>query len=181
MTRSTTAARRGCCRPPSCPRCAAGNYAEGIEAGIVSARERLITPFLAGTPVSVTDGFETPDGGSGLLTGLLGAGAVVGVAGFAIWRNRRARRTCPNCGGLTLDRTREVIQPPTAAVTRRRDAAPDLLNLRVQRPQVLSHRLFQPEGRESRSSLRSGSGDHRVTVGGFGGGRSSGGGASGKW
>ncbi|MES2540718.1 MAG: TPM domain-containing protein, partial [Pseudomonadota bacterium] len=38
-----------------------GNFAEGIEAGVASARERLITPFLAGTPVTVTDGFETPD------------------------------------------------------------------------------------------------------------------------
>jgi uncharacterized protein len=159
-----------------------GNYAEGIEAGVVSARERLITPYLAGTPVSVTDGFEAPDGGSGALTGLMGAGAVVALAGFGIWRNRRARRTCPNCGGLTLDRSREVIQPPSS----RSDAGVGMQHLTCSSCGFNDHKSYpiswsSREGRESRSSLRSGSGRSSGGGGGFGGGRSSGGGATGKW
>jgi uncharacterized protein len=159
----------------------AGNIAEGIEAGILSARDRLITPFLAGTPVSLTDGFKDSGGGaSDGFNALLGFGAVAGVAGFGFWRNRRTRKTCPNCGALTLDRSREVIQQPT-----RSDTGVGMQHLTCSACGFSDHKSFpisfnSREARRDRSlSSRSGSGGSRS--GGFGGGRSSGGGASGKW
>lgn len=158
----------------------AGNYAEGIEAGVVSARERLIAPFLAGIPVSVTDGFESPDTGSESLTGLLGAGAVAALGAFGIWRNRRKRRTCPNCGAVTLDRSNEVIQPPS-----RSDAGVGMQHLTCSSCGFNDHKSYpvswsSREGRQSRGL--SSRGDSSSSGGsGFGGGRSSGGGASGKW
>ncbi len=159
----------------------AGNYAEGIEAGITSARDRLITPFLAGTPVTVTDGFEDADnGGSDGFSALLGFGAVAGVAGFGVWRNRRARKTCPNCGALTLDRSREVIQQPT-----RSESGVGMQHLTCSACGFSDHKSY-PVGFSSREARRdrslsapAGSGGSRS--GGYGGGKSSGGGASGKW
>lgn len=158
-----------------------GNYAQGIEAGVASARDRLITPFLAGTPVTVTDGFETPDTSSGTTDLLLGAGAVLGIAGFAFWRSRRSRRTCPNCGAPRLDRTSEVIQMPT-----RRETGLAMQHLTCPACGFNDHKSYpigwtSREARGSRSSFSSGGGRSSGRSSGFGGGRSSGGGASGKW
>lgn len=154
-----------------------GHYDEGIEAGIASARERLIAPFLAGTPVSVTDGFENTDSGSSALTPILGFGAVAGIAGYGFFRNRRARKTCPNCGALTLERSREIIQQPT-----RNDTGLGMQHLTCSACGFSDHKSY-PVSYSSREAQRdrtfnrnSGGGS-----GGFGGGRSSGGGASGKW
>jgi uncharacterized protein len=163
------------------PSLRSGNYAEGIEAGIVSARERLITPFLAGTPVSVSDGFETPGAASGVLTWLVGAAGATGVAGFAFWRTRRQRRTCPNCGGLTLNRTTEIINQPT-----RGETGLGMQHLTCSACGFNDHKSYpisysSREGRRSRSSFSSGGGRSSGGSSGFGGGRSSGGGASGKW
>lgn len=159
-----------------------GNPAEAIEAGVISARQRLIEPFLAGTPVSLTDGFETPDSGAESLTGVLAAGAVATLGGFAIWRNRRKRRTCPNCGALTLDRSTEVIQPPSRSETgvgmQHQTCSTCGFNDHKSFPVSWSSR----EGRQSRDlSHRSSSDSGSSGSSGFGGGRSSGGGASGKW
>ena len=158
----------------------AGNYAEGIEAGVVSARERLVAPFLAGIPVSVTDGFESPETGSESLTGLLGAGAVAALGAFAIWSNRRKRRTCPNCGAVTLDRSNEVSQPPS-----RSDAGVGMQHLTCSSCGFNDHKSYpvswsSREGRQSRGLSSRGGGSSSGSSG-FGGGRSSGGGASGKW
>lgn len=163
------------------PSLRSGNYAEGIEAGIVSARERLITPFLAGTPVSVTDGFETPGAASGGLNWLVGAAGATGVAGFAIWRMRRSRKTCPNCGGLTLTRTTEIINQPT-----RGETGLGMQHLTCSACGFNDHKSYpisysSREGRRSRTSFSSGGGRSSGGSSGFGGGRSSGGGASGKW
>jgi uncharacterized protein len=158
-----------------------GNYAEGIEAGILSSRDRLITPFLAGTPVSVTDGFEAPGDPSPGSTFLLGAGAVGGLAGFAFWRNRRSRKTCPKCGALTLERTREVIQPAS-----RTETGLGMQHLTCSACGFNDHKSY-PISYSSRESRRYGAvggsaGSRSSGTGrGFGGGRSSGGGASGKW
>jgi uncharacterized protein len=165
------------------PSLRAGNYAEGIETGIVSARERLITPFLAGTPVSVSDGFEDTDGPSSGTSLLLGLGAVAGLAGLGFWRKRRARRTCPKCGALTLERSSEVIQQPTPGET-----GLGMQHLSCSACGFNDHKSYmipwsRREGRQSRSST-SGAGSAGRSSGsgrGFGGGRSSGGGASGKW
>jgi len=157
-----------------------GKVATGIEAGIVSARDRLITPFLAGQPVSLTDGFEDTGSGANLRTVLLGFGAVAGVAGFGIWRNRRANRTCPNCGARTLERSREVIQQPT-----RSENGLGMQHLTCSACGFSDHRSYpvsfsSREARRDKTVGRSNR-DRGGNGGGFGGGRSSGGGATGKW
>jgi uncharacterized protein len=158
-----------------------GQIATGIEAGITSARDRLITPFLAGQPVTLTDGFEEPAGGSSGLNALLGFGAVAGVAGFGIWRSRRAQKTCPNCGALTLERSREIIEQPS-----RGETGVGMQHLTCSACGFTDHKSYpvsfsSREARRDRSSNRSSSGGGGGRGGGFGGGRSSGGGATGKW
>lgn len=159
-----------------------GKIAVGIEAGIASARDRLITPFLAGQPVSVTDGFEDEGGGVGLRTVGLGFGAVAGLAGFGIWRSRRANRTCPNCGALTLERSREVIQQPT-----RYESGLGMQHLTCSACGFSDHRSYPVSfgSRDSRRDKNVGSQNRdrggNGGGGGYGGGRSSGGGATGKW
>lgn len=159
-----------------------GKIATGIEAGIASARDRLIAPFLAGQPVSVSDGFEDADGGASGLSLLLGAGAVAGVAGFSILRGRRADRTCPNCGALTLERSREVIQQPT-----RSESGLGMQHLTCSACGFSDHRSYpvsfsSRDARQDRSfGSRNRNGRGGGGSGGFGGGRSSGGGATGKW
>jgi uncharacterized protein len=163
------------------PALRSGSYADGIEAGVVSARDRLITPFLAGTPVSVDEGFDSDTGASGT-TYLFGGGSIAALAGFGLWRSRRSRKTCPNCGALTLERTREVIQQPS-----RGEPGVGMQHLTCSACGFNDHKSFpiSRSGREVRQSRtftsfggRSSSGGGRS---GFGGGRSSGGGASGKW
>lgn len=160
-----------------------GQIATGIEAGIASARDRLITPFLAGQPVSVGDGFEAAPSQSSGTSLLLGAGAVAGVAGFGFLRRRRTRRTCPNCGALTLERSREVIQQPTRA-----DQGLAMQHLTCSACGFSDHKSYpvsfsSREARQDRTFHRnSGRGGRSGGGGGgFGGGRSSGGGATGKW
>lgn len=155
-----------------------GDYAAGIEAGVASARDRLIAPFQAGEPVTLTSGFEDGDGGSGASTALLGFGAVAGIAGFSIWRNRRANRICPNCGAHTLERSREVIQQPT-----RSDTGLAMQHLTCPSCGFSDHKSY-PIGFSSREARNDRIGANRGRGGGgggFGGGRSSGGGATGKW
>ena len=92
-----------------------GRIATGIEAGVLSARDRLITPFLAGLPVTATEGFETAARPmpQGLTYSLLAVG-VLGLVGWLVWRNARKKRTCPSCGAVSLTRTYEEIEPATA-------------------------------------------------------------------
>jgi uncharacterized protein len=159
-----------------------GQFATGIEAGIASARDRLITPFLAGTPVSVTDGFEAPESTGSGTTALLGFGAIAALAGVGIWRSKRAQRVCPNCGARTLERSREVIQQPT-----RSDPGLGMQHLTCSACGFSDHKSYpvsfsSREARQERDVNRRGSGTGgRGNGGGFGGGRSSGGGATGKW
>lgn len=160
------------------PALRAGNYAEGIEAGIVSARDRLVVPFQSGQKVSLTDGFAD-EGGSGLPTALLGFGAVAAVAGFGIWRQRRARVTCPSCGAATLERRREIIEPPT-----RSEPGVGMQHLTCSACGFIDRKSYpirwsSSEARRDREDRRGGGGSGGG--GGFGGGRSSGGGATGKW
>jgi uncharacterized protein len=91
----------------------AGDIPAGIEAGVIAARERLVVPFLAGAPVTASEGFETaaPRLPSSLLYILL-AGAVLGFLAYRKLRGARLLKTCPSCGDLTLTRTFEVIEPP---------------------------------------------------------------------
>ena len=156
-----------------------GRIADGIEAGVVSARDRLIAPFLAGQPVTVTDGFPAEDGGG--MTALAGFAAVAGVAGFGIWRKRRVQRTCPNCGAQTLERTREIIDRPT-----RSETGTGMQHLTCSACGFTDRKSYpisysSTEARRDRADSGRGGGGGGGSSGGFGGGRSSGGGATGKW
>ncbi|MCU0903404.1 MAG: TPM domain-containing protein [Tabrizicola sp.] len=158
-----------------------GQLAQGIEAGIASARDRLITPFLAGQPVGLTDGFPEEEGSSAL-TGLAAFGGLAAIAGYAIWRNRRARITCPNCGAATLERTNEIIEPPTP-----KDSGTGMQHLTCSACGFTDRKSYpisysSTEARRDRDNgSRKGGGGGGGSSGGFGGGSSSGGGATGKW
>lgn len=155
-----------------------GSFATGIEAGIISARDRLITPFLAGQPVSLTDGFPD-EGGSSPLIPLAGFGAVAAVAGYGVWRKRRARVTCPSCGAATLERSQEIIDRPTPSETglgmQHLTCSACGFTDRKSYPITWSSSEARRDRNEGRGPNDRGGG------GGFGGGRSSGGGATGKW
>jgi uncharacterized protein len=156
-----------------------GQIAGGIEAGIASTRDRLIAPFQAGQPVSVTDGFPEEEGSSPF-TLLLAFGGVAVIAGYAIWRQRRARVTCPNCGAATLERSREIIEQPT-----RTEPGTGLQHLTCSACGFIDRKSYpvswnSAEARRDRDPARSRN-DRGGGSGGFGGGRSSGGGATGKW
>jgi uncharacterized protein len=162
------------------PEFRAGRLAEGIEAGVLSARDRLIAPFLAGQPVSLTDGFETEDtrSGSSWIAGLI---AVLAGAALLLRRWFKGKKTCPQCGQPTLTRTYEVIEPAS----------------HLQTGTGIEHLACSSCGFVDRKShsIRPGSSSRQFAAGslggssgnsgggrsGFGGGRSSGGGASGKW
>lgn len=94
------------------PKLREGRTAGAIEAAIISARDRLMIPFLAGEPVSATDGFE-PDRSTLPLRIAIGVAGVLGFAGISIWRRMRSKRVCPSCGALTLKRENEIILAPT--------------------------------------------------------------------
>jgi uncharacterized protein len=157
-----------------------GRLASGIEAGITSARERLITPFLAGQPVSLTDGFA-PEGEAGSSLPVVGGiGGMVALLAFGIWRSVRSRRTCPKCGKPTLTRTNEVITPAGMF-----SSGTGLEHLTCSSCGHTDRRTYTIRTSSSRdrdrgSSFGSGSSSSGGSSG-FGGGKSSGGGASGKW
>jgi uncharacterized protein len=91
-----------------------GRYAEGIEAGVTAAVDRLVTPFVANQPVTETSGFEQTFNTMILVP-------ITMVVGFFVLIFRRFLgdqlvrfKRCPNCNSLGLRRNREVV---TAATT----------------------------------------------------------------
>jgi uncharacterized protein len=150
-----------------------GRMAAGIEAGIISARQQLIAPFLEGRPIGASDGFEAPEADtSSALPYVAGIGGGLGLVAFLVLRNARLQRTCPSCGAQTLSRSREVIEPATAFGS----------------GTGLEHLLCGSCGHTDRSTYTfrrngRGAGTRSGFAGGGGssGGRSAGGGASGKW
>jgi uncharacterized protein len=165
------------------PEFRAGQLAGGIEAGIASSRERLIAPFLAGQPVTLTDGFEDESSGSSGLPVAGGIGGIIALAAFAMWRSARSRRTCPKCGANTLTRTREVIEPARTFFS-----GTGLEHMNCSACGFNDRRSYTIRPTATGRSRDSGSmfggssgGSNGGSSGGFGGGRSSGGGASGKW
>lgn len=157
-----------------------GRIAPAIEAAIISARDQLVAPFQAGTNVNATDGFAAAEQH---LTSKIGIAlaAILGLAGFSLWRRARSRRMCPNCGAATLKREQEII----AAATRFQDGL-GLQHLTCSSCGFVDRRPFpiKYSEKEDRRGPRNppgpadppGEGER-----GFGGGKSDGGGASGKW
>ena len=145
-----------------------GSYAEGIEAGVASVVERIVTPFVANTPVTEDSGFDT-----GFDFGFLIP--VVAVAGFVVVAFRQkigdlvARvKRCPNCGSFGLRRTREIATAATETAN-----GSGILH---ERCPSCGHDRRETYEIKRRSKSSGGGGSS-----GFGGGRSSGGGATGRW
>jgi uncharacterized protein len=140
------------------------NYVQGIEAGVQSAIDRIARPFASNqTPQPV----EEPN--DSWLFGLFGLGAA-GVMAMAFRRKigdfLTRFRACPNCGQRTQTRTSSVETAATKTIA----------GLGVQ---ITYCSNCQREHRQTYPiPIRSNTGSGNS---GFGGGKSSGGGASGKW
>jgi len=150
-----------------------GRIAGGIEAGIVSTRDRLINPFLEGRPVTLSEGFEDQSPSS--LPWVAGIGGIAGLLGVGLWRRTRGRRTCPSCGAQTLSRTNEVIDAPA-----RYSSGTGLEHLTCSSCGFIDRKTYTISARRGRDRDDPGGGGSGGG-GGYGGGRSYGGGASGKW
>ncbi len=151
-----------------------GRIPEGIAAGVQSARDRLIAPHIAGTPVTVAEGFPEPASSAPLWAGGLAAAAAALVfGGRAIWRSRRR---CPKCGELTLKRHNEVL---TAAT--RISSGNGIRHMNCESCGHTERQAYQIPATSGRDRDRHNGGGGGSSGGGFGGGSSSGGGATGRW
>lgn len=149
----------------------ASRYAEGILAGVKSTRDRVVTPFLVGKPITVDEGFPAGPSSSLIWLGGLGAAGAALFGGRAIWRSRKR---CPKCQALTLVRSSDVVTPATTL-----SDGNGILHLSCPSCGFVERRPYTiARLRSNRSSSRGGGGG---STGGFGGGRSSGGGATGRW
>lgn len=157
------------------PRFAAGDPAGGLEAGLQGLEEYVLRPFKAGATVQGTDDMPAAPGGGPGADFLIFAAFVAGIFGLQGWRARHrigdrlaVRRPCPACGrpGVVVERVATLppgeTTPGAATVSRRCPSC----GWHLDRSEPLPSRAAQRDGGDS---------------GGFGGGRSSGGGASGRW
>lgn len=149
-----------------------GRWVQGIEAGIQSARDRLIEPFIAGRPVTLSEGFPEPESSTPIWAGGLAAAlAALIFGGRAIWRGRKR---CPNCGAFALARQNEVL---TAAT--RYSTGNGISHLNCRSCGFTDRKHYLIPALSGRDNDRRGGGGG--SSGGFGGGSSSGGGATGRW
>ncbi|MBL4917545.1 TPM domain-containing protein [Szabonella alba] len=152
------------------------DYAGGLEAGAQSAIDHLARPFAARMEVTETSGFpEEPTDWSGAL--MFGAFAVMaGMIAFAGRIGTAASalllrfRQCPACGHRGLKEERETVEEPGETTDGQEILHRICLQCGSDRPtrHSIPSRARRRAARKSRKS-------------GFGGGRSSGGGASGRW
>jgi uncharacterized protein len=145
-----------------------GRYSEGIEAGVASAVERLVTPFVAKAPVTESSGFERAFNYM-VLVPITMIGGFLALIFRRFLGDQAARfKRCPNCSNRGLQRRREVITPATNMAV-----GSGILHERC--PSCGNDRT-EPYAIARRGKSTSGGGSS-----GFGGGRSSGGGATGRW
>jgi uncharacterized protein len=150
-----------------------GRMAGGIIAGVASAQERLVNPYLAGIPVTVDEGFPKPFNKTILwIIGLFGGGTALLFGGRAAWS---AYVRCPQCQQPTLTRRNEVLSHATTFSSGHGIRHFNCASCGYTRddPYTIAQRSDRDRGG------RSGGGGS--SSGGFGGGRSSGGGGSGRW
>jgi uncharacterized protein len=145
-----------------------GRYAEGIEAGVISARDRIIVPWMNKEPVTETSGFEKAFNYAILFPILMVGGALALIFRRFLGDQAVRFKRCPNCNSFGLRRSREVVTPATTTA-----AGSGILHERCQNCSHDRTETFQIT-RRGKSSGGGGSS-------GFGGGRSSGGGATGRW
>ncbi|MEO0342947.1 MAG: TPM domain-containing protein [Pseudomonadota bacterium] len=145
----------------------AGNFSEGIEQGVTEIIDRLDVAWQDTEALVPTNniGFDR-------LVPYVMAALFGGFFLFALLKNTVAdalyrRQPCPNCGARgTLRRTRTVMRQPTYSST----------GLRRIRQYCTSCGWNEESDQSISRRTKSGS-----SSGSFGGGRSSGGGASGRW
>lgn len=145
-----------------------GRYAEGIEAGVASTVQRLVTPFVANQPVTEDSGFEEAFNYTILVPILMVGGFLALIFRRFIGDQGVRFKRCPNCNSFGLRRSREVV---TAATTTAMGSG-----ILHERCQNCSHDRTETYDIARRGKSSGGGGSS-----GFGGGRSSGGGATGRW
>ncbi len=151
-----------------------GRMAKGIIAGVASAQERLVAPYLAGNPITVDEGFPKPVNKALLwIIGLFGGGAVLLFGGRAAWS---AYVRCPQCQQPTLTRRNEVLSSATTL-----SAGHGIRHLHCSSCGYTSDEPYTISRRSDRDRGGRGGGGGGGRSGGFGGGRSSGGGGTGRW
>lgn len=150
-----------------------GGMAEGIFAGVQSTRDRLITPFLAGKPVTVDEGFPTTSIASYLI---LGGAGLAGAGLIGLRARQRSQRRCPKCGNQTLERSKDVVKAATSSTSGNgiEHLTCSSCGFNERRPYTIA----AGSDRDRISGKRGGGGGGS---GGFGGGTSGGGGATGRW
>lgn len=147
-----------------------GDYVRGIEVGVASAVDRIVTPFVEHQPVTETSGFAAPEQSYGFLIPLGMALAFAGLVFRRFIGDQAARlNRCANCSHRGLHRTRDVVKAATATTVGQ--------GLLRDHCNNCGHDRNVPFD-IARTSRRSGGGGGSS---GFGGGRSSGGGATGRW
>lgn len=141
----------------------AGRIEAGIEAGVDQVITRIARPFAAGQPAPQPQ----PTGDGSILIFVIGAAAVALLAARR-WIGDGLQRfaRCPACGHRGLRRTRGVT---LAATTTSQGSGWSLTRCPACGNEQRETHVIPSRSRSSGSS------------GGFGGGRSSGGGASGRW
>ncbi|MES2143849.1 MAG: TPM domain-containing protein [Pseudomonadota bacterium] len=144
-------------------------YAQGIEAGVAGAVDRLVTPFVAKAGVTETSGFATAFNYMMLVPIAIVAGFFALVFRRSIGDQMARFKRCPTCGSVGLRRTREAVTAATAVAAGSgllHETCPNCGTTRTEPYDI---------ARRGRSSGQGGGSS------GFGGGRSSGGGATGRW
>ena len=143
-----------------------GDLSRGLREGTLDVIQEIARPHAAGQPLKV-------EGGSSWLARLMPV-AVLGFIGFVALQMARGlfrrRQPCPTCGGggLVEDSTVETETLPDGSQATRR----------VSYRRCPTCGWTSPPRHDSNAGWRRGMSSGR---GGFGGGRSSGGGASGRW
>lgn len=146
------------------PEFRSGDYDAGIRAGVTETVERIARRHAARLPPEAL-----PTQGSGSIAGWIFGAAFAGIAALVVFARRigdliAGMRPCPQCGKRGLHRTHETVRAATTSEE-------GLQRTETQCPSC-GYRDTRTTPTPRRSSSRSGS---------FGGGKSSGGGATGRW
>jgi len=147
------------------------DYPRGLKDGVASAVERIAQPFAAHAEVTATSGFPQEKKSHDWIVILAFAASVL----LIVWRAAKDRiaavaltlKRCPKCGKRGLQREDEIVQAATST-------SKGLMNRHIRCASCGDDQLTPrvlPLLQSTRGSGRDG----------FGGGHSSGGGASGRW
>ena len=147
----------------------ADDYAGGIAKGVETVITTMAQPFAAhATPVNVETGSDQSE--SGLGSALIFGGAVVAMILLSLRRvfaDAAVRfKRCPNCGARSLSRERHILTPATSTT-----AGSGVQTTRC------AQCAYKEDNSYATPIIKSGSSGND----GFGGGHSSGGGATGRW